>query len=126
MDDLLCLCVVFFSVFYYYAPVFLCLFSPTEVVKDGVREIILDRASPVSLGSLVGNYFFSKEDTIWHRTNMFILRAVVLPFPFLGLAIFAEHLQYNFLGVSHLLQSRMIVSYVCYYILAFYLAFRPG
>ena len=124
-DVLFSLCVVFFSVFYYYSPVFLCLFSSTEVIEDGVHQLVLDGASPVSLGSLIGNYFFSTEDTIWHRAKMFILRAVVLPFPFLGLAIFAEQLQYNVFGVSHLLQSRMIISYVCYYILAFYTSFRP-
>ena len=125
VDVLHCLCLVFFIVLLYYSPVFLCLFAPTEVVEDGVYEIVLDRASPVSLGSLIGNYFFSKEDTIWHRAKMFILRAVVLPFPFLGLAIFAEHLQYNIFGVSRLLQPLFIVSYVCYFILAFYTSFRP-
>ena len=121
-----CLCVVFFYVLLYYSPVFLCLFSPTDEVEDGVHQIVLDRANPVSLGSLIGNYFFSKVDTIWHRAKMFIPRVVVLPFPFLILAVFAEHLmQFNLFGVSHFLQPRMIVSYVCYYILAFCITFRP-
>ena len=127
VDVLHCLCLVFFIVLLYYSPVFLCLFAPTEVVEDGVYEIVLDRASPVSLGSLIGNYFFSKEDTIWHRAKMFILRAVVLPFPFLGLAISAQHLMPDIkvFGVSRILQPYMKVSYVCYFLLAFYTSFRP-
>ncbi|XP_020601975.1 uncharacterized protein LOC110041051 [Orbicella faveolata] len=130
-DVLLCLCVVFMAVFVYYSPAFVCLFSPTEVTEDGVHQIVLDGASPVSPRCLMGNYFFSNEDTIWHKARMFILQAVVFPFPFLGPAIFAEYLQQskfltmNYLGVSHLLQSRMIVSYVCYYIIAFYTSFSP-
>ena len=81
----------FLVVFFYYSPAFLCLFSPTEVTQDGVHQIVLDGASPVSLRSLMENYFFSKE----HRVRMFVLRAVVLPFPFFGLATFAEYLIQN-------------------------------
>ena len=126
---------VFIVVFWCYFPAFLCLFSPKEVTEDSVRQIILDGASPVSLRSLVGNYLFSKEDTIWHRLRMFILRGVVLPFPFLVPAIFAEYLQqrnkflimifYHYFGVSHLLQPRMVVCCVCYYVLSFYVSFFP-
>ena len=128
-DVLFCLCLVLLTVFLYYSPAFLCLFSPTEVTEDGVHHIVLDGASPVSLQSLMGNYFFSKEDTFRHRVRMFILRAV-LPFLFLGPAIFAEHLQQdneflnlNYFGVSHLFQPFMIVSYLCYYIQAFCISF---
>lgn len=100
-----------------------------------VRQIFLEGASPVSLRSLVGNYLLSKEDAIWHRLRIFILRGVVFPFPFLVPAIFAEYLQqrneflimtfYHHFGVSHLLQHRMIVCCVCYYILSFYVSFFP-
>ena len=129
-DFLFWLHVVFLLIFCYYSPTFFCLFSPTEVTEDGVHQIVLDGASPVSLESLMGNYFFSKEDTMRHRARMFILRAVVLPFPFLGLAIFGEYLQQSkefltaeIFGVSHILQSRMIAYCVCYNILAFYGSF---
>ena len=130
LDVLFCLYLLFFAVFLYYSPAFLCFFSPTEVTEDGVHQIVLDGASPVSFRCLMGNYFFSNEDTIWHRARMFNLRAFVLPFPFFVPAIFAEHLQQsnefltmNFFGVSHLLQSHMIVYYVCYFIIAFYTSF---
>jgi len=114
-----------FAFFFTYSPGFLCLFSPTEVTEDGVHQIVLDGASPLSLRSLMGNYFFSKEDTIWHRVRMFILRAVVLPFLFLGPVIFTEyvHLTFNIFGTIHPLHPFMVVSYVCYYITACYISF---
>ena len=128
-----CLRVIFLLVFHCYAPAVFCLFSPTEVTEDGVHQIVLDGASPVSLESLMGNYFFSKEDTMWHRARIFILRAVVLPFPFLCLAIFGEHLQqskelptviiYPVYGVLHLLQPVVVAFCVCYIIVAFYGSF---
>ena len=122
---------VFVLVFHFYSPTFFGLFSPTEVTEDGVHHIVLDGASPVSLQSLMGNYFFSKEDTMWHRARKFIIRVVVLPFPFLGLAMFGEYLQQSkefliferFAGVSHLFQSGIIAYCVCYVILAFYESF---
>ena len=126
---LLFLHVVFVAIFTYYSSAFLCLFSPTEVTEDGVHPIVLDGAGPVSLRSLMGNYFFSKDDTICHRVRMFILRAVLLPFPFLGLAIFAEYVQqnesltFNVLGISYLLHPFMAASYVCYYIMTFCTSF---
>ena len=113
---------VFVCVFAYYSLAFLCLFSPTEITEDNVDQIVLDGASPVSLRSLIGNYFFSKEDTIWHKVKMFFLRAVVLPFLFLGPAIFAKYVQQkkiaaiSIFGMSHFLHPFMIASYVCYYI----------
>ena len=119
----------FIAVFIYYSPAFLCVFSPTEVTEDGVHQIVLDGASPVGLRSPMGNYFFSKEDTIWHRVRMFILRAVVFPFPFLCPAMFGVYVQpiaKEFFGtVPHLLQPVMIVSYVCYYIVACCISFCP-
>ena len=122
----------FVLVFTYYSPAFLCLFSPVEVTEDGVHQIVLDGASPVCLRSLIGNYFFSKQDTIWHRVRMFILRGVVFPFPFLGPAIFLEYvkqkmsLNFHILGISHLLHPFMVVSYVCYYIMACYMSFSSA
>ena len=122
----------FVAVFTYYSFAFLCLFSPTEVTEDGVHQIVLDGASPVSFRSLIGNYFFSKEDTIRQRLRMFILRGVVIPFPFLVPAIFAEYLQQNtsltlnILGVSDLLHPIMLVSYVCFYIMVCFMSFSSA
>ena len=129
---LLFLLLGFLIVFNCYSFAFLCLFSPTEVTEDGVHQIVLDGASPVSLRSLIGNYFFSKEDTIWQRLRMFILRGVVIPFPFLVPAIFAEYLQQNtsltlnILGVSDLLHPIMLVSYVCFYIMVCFMSFSSA
>ena len=65
-----------------------------------------------------------------HRARMFMRRVVVLLFPLLGLAMFGEYLLQSkeflilkVLGVSHLLQSRMIAYCLCYIILAFYESF---
>ena len=118
------------KVYCYYSLAFLCLFSPTEITEDSVPKIVLEGASPVSFRSLIGNYFFSKDDTIWHRARMFILRAVVLPFPFLGSAMifhyYSQHMnfpQFNILGVSNLFQPFMIWCFCCYFILAFNISF---
>ena len=128
----ICLSLLFMVIFTYYSPAFLCLFSPTEVTDDGVIRIVLDGASPVSLRNLIGNYFFSKEDTIRRRLRMFILRVFVIPLPFLGPAVFAEYLQQNtsltlnILGVSDLSHPFMIVSYVCYNIMACFMSFSSA
>ena len=120
---------VFVFIFLYYSPAFLCLFSPTEVAEDGVYQILLDGASPVSLRNLMGNYFFSREDTIWHRTRMFILRAFVLPFPLLGLVMFANYVPKKnipiskFFVMSFLWHPLVIVYYVCHFIMACYISF---
>ena len=61
---------------------------------------------------------------------MFLLRAVVLPFLFLGPAIFAGYLQrnnvfptLNFYDISRLFQKGMPVYFGCYYVLSFYISF---
>ena len=65
-----------------------------------------------------------------HSAREFILRVVVPPFPFVGLAILGGSLQqseefliFKRLGVSRLLQPEMILYCVCYIILAFYESF---
>lgn len=83
---------MFVTAFFYYSPAFLCLFSPTMVTENGVRQISLEGASPVSLRSLLGNYFFSEVDTLWHRIRTLILRAVVVPLPFLAPAIIFNYM----------------------------------
>ena len=113
---------VFLLVFIHYSPAFLCLFSPTEVTEDGVRQIILEGASPVSFRSPVANYFFSGDDgTIWHKARTFILRVVVMPLPFLGPAIFTDFKIYG--SKMNSFQRFMIVCFGCYCISAFYISF---
>jgi len=122
---------LFVILFTYYSPAFLSLFSPTEVTEEGVHQIVLDGASPVSPRSLIGNYFFSKKDTIWHRARIFILRGFLLPIPFFVPAIFYQYflhdikiLVYKDWGFSlNLFHPFMIVSYVCYYIMACFMSF---
>ena len=113
-------------------PCFSLFFSPTEVTEDGVHQIVLDGASPVSLQSLMGNYFFSKEN----RVRMFVLRAVALPFPFFGLAIFTEYFMQNNMSQAQILKvfgfspslfhPYMIFPYVCYYIMIGFKSFSPA
>ena len=77
---------VFIIIFVYYSPAFLCLFYPTEIVLDGLTHIILEGASPVSLRSFVGNYFSSGKEGIWYKASRFILRAFIVPLPFVVFA----------------------------------------
>ena len=88
-------CLVFVVVFVHYSPALLCLLLPTEVTEDGVRQIILEGASPVSVRSLMGNYFFSEDDgTILHKARTFIFRVVVMPLPFICLGILSDFSSY--------------------------------
>ena len=48
-DVLFWLSDVFVLIFYFYSSTLFCLFSPTQVTDDGVHQIVLDGASPVSL-----------------------------------------------------------------------------
>ena len=121
----------------YYAPAFLCFFSPTVVKENDVRQIILEGASPVSFRSLLGNYFFSGDDgTIWHKTRTFTLLVVVLPALFLPLAIALDK---NYLksytgdefdilpdigfGALHLFHPFYLACYACYVFQAICLSF---
>ena len=120
---LLWFCFVFLAVFVHYSPAFLCLFSPTEVTEHGVRQIILQGASPVSVRSLMGNYFFPEDDgTIWHKARKFFVRVVIMPLPFLGPAIYVDFMLFGF-SRSHSFQWFMIICCGCYFIQAFYISF---
>ena len=113
---------VFISVFIYYSPVFFCLFYPTEILQDGVTHIILEGASPVSLRSLAGNYFFSRSEGegIWSKAKIFILRAFIIPLPFLISATFLADFEHN-IPSNILLDNRPlgIVSGLCYFLQVF-------
>ena len=124
--------------FVHYAPAFLCFFSPTVVKENGVRQIILEGASPVSFRSLMGNYFFSGDDgTIWHKARTFTLLVVVLPALFLPPAIALDksflkdylwegevNMLYQFRsGALHLFHPFYLACYACYVFQAICLSF---
>ena len=69
----------------YYIPALLCLFSPTLVMESGIRYIVLEGASPVSIRALVGNNVFFKDcSTVactWCQTGkFFIVRLLFIAF----------------------------------------------
>ena len=111
---------VFMSAFIYYSPAFICLFTPTVITENGRRQIVLEGASPVGFGSLVGNYFYARDDNAhtWYKARMSIFRLVVLPLPFLPLVIIFNYLQHQdeFLRSPFFYFSPplMIIWYVCY------------
>ena len=126
--------VLYFLILYF--PAFLCLFSPTMVNENGIRHICLEGASPIGVRSLMGNYFFPEvddSDDFYHRTKNFIARAVLVPLPFLIIAI-----GFHYIGQQH--QSEEIpaedritfcfsrpllltVCFICYVFLAVYYSF---
>ena len=68
-----------------YLPALLCLFSPTLFMENGIRYIVLEGASPVSIRGAVGNNFFFNDCSIikstWYQTGkmlMFRLLLVIL------------------------------------------------
>ena len=121
---LICFSIIFVAVFMYYSLAFLCLFYPTEILQDGVPYISLEGASPVSLRSLAGNYFFSGDEGVWHSTKAFFLRVLIIPLPFLFSAIFFMY-EIGSLGMPSSLQILMFftASSFCYCIHAFYISF---
>lgn len=114
---------VFLTIFMYYSLAFLCLFYPTESLKDGVPYIILEGASPVSLRSLAGNYFFSKQEGIWHKTRKLFLRIFIIPLPLLFFSIIFSDLENSSLFKMQSVRIFFIVSCFCYCIQAFYMSF---
>ena len=113
-------CLVFLAVFVHYSPALLCLLSSTEVTEDGVRMIILEGASPVSVRSVMGNYFFSEDDgTIWYKARTFVFRAVIMPLPFLGLGVLSDPSFYTF-------SIFVMICCACYLIHACYISFFAG
>ena len=90
--------------------------------------------SPVGFRSLIGNFFFSTEHTIWHMGRKFIMRVLILPIPVLVPAIFIEYLLYKIIlspqtsakGRAHLFHPFRVMCYCCYCIHAFYFHFIIG
>ena len=115
---------IFMIAFTYYSPAFICLFTPTVITENGRRQIVLEGTSPVSFRSLMGNYFFARDDTVHTSFNarMLIFRLVVLPLPFLSLIIIFYYEQYRdkslIVPFLDLFWPLMIISFVCYTIQA--------
>ena len=75
-----------------YLPALLCLFPPTLVMENGIRYIVLEGASPVSIRSAVGNYFFFNDCSIVKSTRcqtvkMFIFRLLLVILSILPVAL---------------------------------------
>ena len=87
--------IAFVIAFAYIGPAVVCLYSATQDTRDGICQIKVEGPSPVGFRSLIGNYFFSSEYTLWHRARKFIMDVVLLPIPFLVPAIFVEYLLYQ-------------------------------
>ena len=128
-----CLIIAFVIAFIYIGPAVVCLYSATQDSRDGICQINIQGPSPVGFRSLIGNYFFSTEYTIWHRARTFFMHVVLLPIPFLAPAIFVEYLLYqnllptqNMLGISQIVRPFRILCYGCLCLNAFYLHILCG
>ena len=86
---------LFMIFFTFFGPVVVCTFSASEVTHQGIRQITVRGPSPVGFRRLIGNYFFSLENTFWHRMRKFIMRVILLPIPFLVPALYVEYLLYQ-------------------------------
>lgn len=119
-----------------YFPAFLCLFSPTMVKENGIRHICLEGASPIGVRSLIGNFFFSEvddSDDFYHRTKNFIARAVLVPLPFLIIAIGFHDISQQHQSEETPAKDRitfcfsrpllLTVCFICYVFLAVYYSF---
>lgn len=54
-----------------YSPVLLCLFSPTLFMENGIRYIVLERVSPVSIRGFLGDNLFFKDFSIFESTSRY-------------------------------------------------------
>ena len=73
-------------------PALLCLFPPTLVMENGIRYIVLEGASPVSIRSAVGNNLFFNDCSIVKSTRcqtgkMFIFRTLLVMLSILPVAL---------------------------------------
>ena len=113
---------LFMIFFTFFGPVVVCAFSASEVTHQGIRQITVGGPSPVGFRRLIGNYFFSLENTFWHRMRKFIMRVILLPIPFLVPALCVEYLLYqnalpqqtSVKETTFLFRPFRMVCYVCY------------
>lgn len=125
---------LFLALFTCFAPAVVCLYPATEDTHEGIRKITVEGPSPVGFRSLIGNYFFSADHTMWHMARKFIMRVFILPIPVLVPAIFVEYLLYQITlsrqtgaeGRAHLFHPFRVICYCCYCIQAFYFYFLKG
>ncbi len=125
---------LFMTIFPYIGFAVVCLYSATEDTHEGIRKMTVEGPSPVGFRSLIGNYFFSTDHTIWHMARKFIMRVFILPIPFLIPALFVEYLlnqtalssKTNAREGTHLFRPFRLVCYGCYCIQAFYFHFIIG
>ena len=110
-----------------YIPALLCLFSPTLVMESGIRYIVLEGASPVSIRALMGNNVFFKDcSTVactWCQTGkMFIVRLLFIAFLILlivpGIIVF--NITPDFSYIPHLTHPFIGVCVTLYFIKAVY------
>ena len=119
---------LFMIVFTFFGPAVVCVFCASEVTHQGIRQITVEGPSPVGFRRLIGNYFFSVENTFWHRMRKFIMRVILLPIPFLVPAIYFYYLLHqNALSQPTSAKTATLpfspfrmVCYGCYVIQAFF------
>ena len=121
------LLIVLSSVCSNYIPALLCLFSPTLVMESGIRYIVLEGASPVSIRALVGNNVFFKDcSTVactWCQTGkFFIVRLSFMAFLILLIApgIIVFSMTPGFSDIFLLTHPFLIVGVTLYFIKAVY------
>ena len=107
----------------HYIPALLCLFSPTLVMESGIRYIVLEGASPVSIRALVGNNVFFKDcstvaSTWYQKGKMFIVRLLFMAFLILLIApgITAFNITLGFIYITNLSHPFMSVCVTLYFI----------
>ena len=113
---------LFMIVFTFFGPAVVCVFCASEVTHQGIRQITVEGPSPVGFRRLIGNYFFSVENSFWHRMRKFIMRVILLPIPFLVPALYVEYLLYqnalpqqtSVKETTYLFRPFRMVCYGCY------------
>ena len=118
----------------YYFPSLLCLFSPTLVMESGIRHIVLEGASPVSIRALVGNHVFFKDcstvASTWYQTGKnFVVRFLFITFLILLIApgIIAFNNTPGILDITNLTHPFMIVCVTLYFMKwVWFLFFYPA
>ena len=107
----------------YYIPALLCLFCPTLVMESGIRHIVLEGASPVSIRALIGNNVFFKDCstvayTWYQKGEMFIVRLLFMAFLILLIApgITAFNITPGFIDIPNFSHPFMSVCVTLYLI----------
>ena len=101
----------------YYIPALLCLFCPTLVMESGVRHIVLEGASPVSIGALIGNNVFFKDcstvASTWYQKGKMFMAFLI---PLIAPGITAFNITPGFIDITNLSHPFMSVCVTLYFI----------